>query len=264
MKHTLSFAILLIFAGHLQAQDLAGRWIGELYQNGIGWYEFELHLTAAGDSAYVGTSFISSERGSGTMALSATLESGVFHFQESRIKDEHWNRIGWYWCIKTGDLQLTERRDSLVLAGGWEAPGTCKPGTIRVAKFNNRPEQVLTAPEFVLPEQPPTRRIETTELLQVAEREVLVEIWDHENEDGDIASLSLNGQVVLKNHLVTLNKYPFRIALQPGKNMLVLFAENLGARPPNTAALTIHYDGRTKTVVLNSDTTKSEAIEITH
>ncbi len=263
MKHTLSIAFLLIFADHLQAQDLAGRWIGELYQNGIGWYEFELHLTAAGDSAYVGTSFISSERGSGTMALSATLENGVFHFQESRIKDEHWNRIGWYWCIKTGDLQLTERRDSLVLAGGWEAPGTCKPGTIRVAKANKTPEKISATPELVQPELP-TRRVETRDRVQVTEREVLVEIWDHENEDGDIASLSLNGQVVLKNHLVTHQKHPFRIALQPGKNMLVLFAENLGARPPNTAAITIYYDGRTKTVVLNSDTTKSEAIEITH
>lgn len=259
MKSILLSALLLCCTSYLHSQNLAGRWTGHLYQNEIGWYDFELQLTATGDSnMYTGTSHISSKRGSGTLALTATLQGTTFHFQESKIKDQRWNTLGWFWCIKNGNLQLREHPDSLVLAGDWQAPGTCKPGTIRVAKFYKAPEKISAQPE------PPARKVETKDMMQVTAGEVLVEIWDHEHEDGDIASISLNGVVILKNHLVTVQKHQFRIALQSGKNMLVLFAENLGQRPPNTAALTIHYDGKTKTVVLNSDTTKSEAIEINH
>lgn len=259
MKNILVTTLLFGFQAALFGQDLSGHWTGRLYQNDIGWYDFELQLTAGRDSSYTGTSYINSGRGSGTLDLTATFDGAVFHFQESKVKDQRWNVIGWYWCIKTGDLRLTKQADSLVLSGAWEASGTCKPGTLRVAKAQKAPPPVTARPNL-----PPPRQVETKELMQVAEGEVLVEIWDHENEDGDIASISLNGEVVLKNHLVTVRKHQFRIALQTGKNMLVLYAENLGARPPNTAALTIYYDGQTKTVILNSDTNKSEAIQIWH
>lgn len=259
MKNTLLAITILCLSYSLHSQNLAGHWTGQLYQNEIGWYDFELQLTTTSDSTtYTGTSYISSKRGSGTLAVTATLEGTVFHFQESKVRDQHWNTVGWYWCIKAGDLQLTERIDSLILAGDWQAPGTCKPGTIRVTKVNKARAKVSAKPESSL------RKVETKEVVQVVAGEVLVEIWDHEKEDGDIASISLNGEVILKNHLVTVQKHQFRMALQPGKNMLVLFAENLGTRPPNTAAITIFYDGKTKTVVLNSDKTKSEAIEINH
>lgn len=259
MKATL-FPLLLFLLSHLYSQDLSGNWTGKLYQQGIGWYDFELLLTASGDGSYTGTSYISCDRGSGTMALRASLDDTGFHFKESRIRDEHWTTIGWYWCIKTGDLQLTQRDDSLVLSGHWQGSGTCKPGTLRVA-IENHPVAVKT---LVTKSELPARKVETKDNLQVGDDEVLVEIWDNEKEDGDIASITLNGDVVLKEHLVTIKKHQFPIVLQPGNNLLVLHAENLGTRPPNTAAITIYYDGKTKTVVLNSDKTKSEAIEIIH
>lgn len=262
MLSTLKDTILVLLVcsvNYLHAQNLAGKWVGQLYQNEIDWYDFELDLTSNGDSStYVGTSYIKNQQGSGTMLLTASFKNSILHFQESKIKKENWSSIGWHWCIKSGDLQLTERKDSLVLSGNWQAPGTCRPGTIRVAKANKIQTEISAKPVL------PMRKVETKDQLQVTEEEIIIEIWDHETEDGDIASVILNGVEVIKKHLVTVEKYQFRIALKPGKNMLVLFAENLGTRPPNTAAITIHYDGKTKTVVLNSDKTKSEAIEINH
>ncbi len=260
MKFALSLLLLLCTTVSLSGQDLSGHWTGQLFQNNIGWYDFELQLTALGDSLYTGTSYISSERGSGTMSLRGFQDEDGFHFQESRIRDEHWTTMGWYWCLKSADLELIQRQDSLVLTGRWKGSGTCKPGHLHLAKFYIMP--VIT-PAPVNPELS-ARQVETRDLLHVNNQEVEVDIWDHEQEDGDIASITLNGEVVLKDHLVTVQKHTFKITLAPGKNLLVLYAENLGTRPPNTAALTIHYDGITKTVVLNSDKTKSEAIEIMH
>jgi len=258
MKTAFLATLFLCSTIYLAGQNLSGHWIGRLYQNDVGWYDFELQLTSNGQGTYLGTSYISCERGSGTMALHARQDSTGFHFQESQIRDEHWTTMGWYWCIKTGSLQIIQNQDSLVMSGDWNAPGTCQPGTLRLTKAYKTQEKTSAKPEL------PSRKVETKDILHIGDGEVLVEIWDNEKEDGDIASISLNGEVVLSNHLVTLKKYPFLISLQPGKNVLVLHAENLGKRPPNTAAITIHYDGKIQTVVLNSDKTTSQAIEIIH
>ena len=253
-------ALLLCSTSQLYGQNLAGNWVGKLYQNDIDWYDFEINLTYDGDSnTYIGTSHIRNENGSGILALTATFKLGILHFQETKVKEEYWKTMGWHWSMKNGDLKLSNLNDSLVLAGTWQGIGTWKgSGTLRLAKMSRIQEKLSTISKM------PARKIETKEKLQITENEILGEIWDNENEDGDIASISLNGIEILKKHLVTIKKHQFHITLQPGKNMLVLFAENLGTRPPNTAAITIHYDGKTKTVVLNSDKSKSEAIEINH
>ncbi len=90
-----------------------------------------------------------------------------------------------------------------------------------------------------------------------------VEVYDHMIQDGDIVSLNFNGEWVLRRHKLTSKPYSIKLKLNPeGKNYLVLHAENLGQRPPNTMALTYRAGGKKRQYIMNSDFDASELIEI--
>jgi hypothetical protein len=52
------------------------------------------------------------------------------------------------------------------------------------------------------------------------------------------------------------------LPVERGDNFLVLYAENLGAKPPNTMAIRYVVKGELNTLVLNSDLNHSEMIVI--
>ncbi len=94
--------------------------------------------------------------------------------------------------------------------------------------------------------------------------ELEVELYDHLLLDGDIVSLSFNGEWVLRNHSLEAEPKKLKLTLNPnGKNYLLLHAENLGRRPPNTIGLSyLAPEGGRKKILLRSDLEKSELIEI--
>jgi hypothetical protein len=62
-----------------------------------------------------------------------------------------------------------------------------------------------------------------------------------------------------------ISQKPFEFTLKlndKGKNFLLLHADDMGRQPPATIALSYMYKGKKETIVLNSDTVKSEVIEI--
>jgi hypothetical protein len=81
-------------------------------------------------------------------------------------------------------------------------------------------------------------------------------------EDGDIISLSLNGEWIIRNLEVKKCKSTFYVDLDQGENFLVMKAENIGTKPPNTAAFLIESTTFSKELILNSDYGKSEMIQI--
>jgi len=94
--------------------------------------------------------------------------------------------------------------------------------------------------------------------------ELTVELYDHLLLDGDIVSISFNGEWVLQNHSLEAEPKKLKLTLNPqGKNYLLLHAENLGRRPPNTIGLSyLAPRGGRKKILLRSDLEKSELIEI--
>jgi hypothetical protein len=91
---------------------------------------------------------------------------------------------------------------------------------------------------------------------------LVLQIWDNNKEDGDIISLKLNDTWILTNFLLKKEKHTIEIELKKKDNQLLLFAENLGSIPPNTAAISIHDGSTEKTYILNSDLNKSETIKM--
>lgn len=81
---------------------------------------------------------------------------------------------------------------------------------------------------------------------------------DNAREDGDIISISLNGEWIAKNLYVTESPVKIDLYLRKGNNYLIMYAENEGEIPPNTAKLSL----LDQEIILSSSKESSQAIEI--
>jgi len=105
------------------------------------------------------------------------------------------------------------------------------------------------------------RPVRFQEPVEVQSLQLDIYVWDDENIDGDTISLSLNGEWILENHLVTKEKKKITLALVPDKkNTLVLYAENLGTSPPNTAVIFFNDGNKERTLTLSSDLKRCDAV----
>ena len=92
---------------------------------------------------------------------------------------------------------------------------------------------------------------------------VVFELYDHMIEDGDVVSINFNGDWVIDSHKITSKPFELKVQLNPeGKNYIILHAENVGRRPPNTMAVSYMYNGKKKQIVMKADLNTSEMIEI--
>jgi N-acetylmuramoyl-L-alanine amidase len=107
-----------------------------------------------------------------------------------------------------------------------------------------QPEIVKQKPDE--PAEYENRPIKDTRVLQVKSDKIKVEIFDDGEIDNDIVSIYFNKEIVVDKKSLTVNGYTFNLNLLPGKtNELVLYADNLGTIPPNTALMII-TDGVTR------------------
>jgi hypothetical protein len=104
--------------------------------------------------------------------------------------------------------------------------------------------------------------ISLKEKISIPNKKTKVSIWENNVEDGDIISLSLNGEWILRNLEVKKCRTTIYLNLDSGENFLVMKAENTGSIPPNTAAFLFESDGFSKEIILKSDMGKSEMIQI--
>ncbi len=99
--------------------------------------------------------------------------------------------------------------------------------------------------------------------IKVDSDKVAFELYDHMIEDGDVVSINFNGDWVIESHKITSKPYELKVQLNPeGKNYIILHAENVGRRPPNTMAVSYMYNGKKKQIIMKADLNTSEMIEI--
>lgn len=107
------------------------------------------------------------------------------------------------------------------------------------------------------------RKVKVKQKVVVTGKKITIKIWDHQQEDGDIVSLRINGQYIAEKKELSRKPYTLEVPLLQKNNILTLDAVNLGSIPPNTAAIEITSDGKQlKRIVLQSDMNTSEAIDI--
>lgn len=107
------------------------------------------------------------------------------------------------------------------------------------------------------------RTISYVKELEVDSDQIQIILWDHGRQDGDIVSIYINGEEVIKKHHLTYREVLFEVNLDSSqKNDLFLYAHNLGKFPPNTVSIKIRDNSSTEEIVLNSDLKSCESILI--
>ena len=103
------------------------------------------------------------------------------------------------------------------------------------------------------------RNSKDTKTIEVKSNKIKVELYDDGDIDNDIVSVYFNKALIVDQKPLTANAHSFILNLEAGKiNELVLYADNLGSIPPNTALMVI-TDGATRHEVRLSADLKNNA-----
>ncbi|PRX57428.1 hypothetical protein [Flagellimonas meridianipacifica] len=158
----------------------------------------------------------------------------------------------------TGFFSIRNREADLRKKEYELAKSNATPSKVTKKKTRNQP-----TPSPPLPKEFEGRRISYVKNLTFDSERLKVKVWDHQEEDGDIVSIYLNGDLVLSKHLLTNDHQEFDIELDSEKaNDFLLYAHNLGEVSPNTVSVEITSDKKSETITLNSYLRSCEAVLI--
>ncbi len=109
------------------------------------------------------------------------------------------------------------------------------------------------------------RKVRKGRNIEIHSDEITIQIFDKNEVDGDSISLYYGDSLIVEHLAITHKKVSFTIKMdKSGPKQIVLFAENQGSVPPNTACIIIK-DGRSSTeVVLQSDFKYCDSVMLTY
>jgi hypothetical protein len=140
---------------------------------------------------------------------------------------------------------------------------------VKTNEVKEKPAIVKSNPP-VIKEIPTTgfekRDINLIKTIEVEKETFTVDFYDNGDIDGDTVSVFFNGKLVLSHKKLTDKALTLNLDIDPNINVneLVMYAENLGSIPPNTAVMIITDGGKRYEVRITSDLQKSGTIRFTH
>lgn len=175
-------------------------------------------------------------------------------------------------CIKTYDLTWSKQNNEEVLIGTWKGTvmnrsESCPPGTIFLKKVNTsafKTEEVIQTEELASIQkmlEPGARKIELLKTIIIETSKVRVELYDNGQIDGDTISIYLNQRLILYKKGLSQKPITLDIPLQESKDYeMIMFADNLGTIPPNTALMVVTAGKKKYEIYLSSSEQKSAAV----
>ena len=122
--------------------------------------------------------------------------------------------------------------------------------------------QLPEAAPKAAPVNPGGRAVAVKETFEVSSADITVELYDNADVDGDQVTLYFNGNVVAQKQNLTDKPATIKLKAVKGENTLIMFADNLGTTPPNTAFMLIKAGGKEYKATISSDTNSSSAIKL--
>ncbi|MEO5648255.1 MAG: insulinase family protein, partial [Chitinophagaceae bacterium] len=105
------------------------------------------------------------------------------------------------------------------------------------------------------------RAPELIKTIELTSPDFKVDLYDNGDVDGDVVTVYFNGQVVASKQKLTEKAITLNLKASPNKgNELLMYAENLGTIPPNTALMKISAGGQTYEVRVSSDEKKNGVV----
>ena len=106
------------------------------------------------------------------------------------------------------------------------------------------------------------RNTKVIESFEITDAEITIDIVDNAEADGDEISLFFNGNEIASKQTLTEKTISFKVKAVKGTNSIVMFAENLGSTPPNTALMLIKCAGKEYRATVRSDLKESGAVQL--
>lgn len=135
---------------------------------------------------------------------------------------------------------------------------------------NKLPVQQPTEVESALPKSTDTRyKKRDSDLIKTIEidyADFTVDLYDNGEIDGDSISLFFNGRLLLSHKRLSDKALTLKLHVDETKtvNELIMYAENLGTIPPNTALMVVNDGDNRYEVRISSDLEKSGVIRFIH
>jgi hypothetical protein len=178
-------------------------------------------------------------------------------------------------CIKTYDLNYSRTGDLEELIGDWkglysEKRLVCPPGKIRLHKATTSdfPTEVaqndsLSLLQATLHLQPREKEIVKTVTLNTGD--IKIEFYDNAEIDHDTITVLMNDKLLLYRQMLTDKPLTVHFTALPGVQYeLVMYADNLGDIPPNTALMMVTAGSEKFEVFLSSSLEKSAAVHFVY
>lgn len=138
------------------------------------------------------------------------------------------------------------------------------PASMIVANNDNTLEDLELSyyTKRAIPKKLGNRSVMSNKQITISGDEVEITVWDDQTEDGDTISIFYNGEWVLKEFPLRNKKKKLILKVEDNAdNYLILYANNLGSRPPNTAAVRINDGYLKRKIGLSSDLRNCDAIK---
>lgn len=269
----------LLASSVLSAQDLNGIWRGTLTPENGGCfpvYNLELQISFANNlisgnaydyydkSRFVRLDF--NGRFNATTKRLVLIEEKILNAQIPREC---------FACIKTYDLVYSQSGTSEFLTGDFKGHGAdkrmlCPPGRIRLQRmltpeFPVEVKQNDTLAKIQQSLQLKPREKEIVKTYQIDTSHLKIEIYDNAEIDNDTVSVFLNNTLLLYKKRLTDRALPLVINAFPGTEYeLMMYAENLGTIPPNTALMVITSGKQRYELRVSSSEQKSAVVKFVY
>jgi len=119
-----------------------------------------------------------------------------------------------------------------------KAPSTISPGISRIDKRNK----------------------EIIKTIEVDSRSFRVDLYDNGQIDGDTISLYLNGKLMVSRQRLSTEPITLKVTMTEDDNELIMYAENLGSIPPNTALMVVTVGDKRYEVNISSSEKTNGAV----
>jgi hypothetical protein len=104
------------------------------------------------------------------------------------------------------------------------------------------------------------RNKEIIKTIEVDSRSFRVDLYDNGQIDGDTISLYLNGKLMVSRQRLSTEPISLKVTMTEDDNELIMYAENLGSIPPNTALMVVTVGDKRYEVNISSSEKTNGAV----
>jgi hypothetical protein len=275
MLRRLPILLLLILPVSLVAEDLNGIWKGTLTQGPGGCapeYFLELQINFS-DNQVSGRAYDYTDKSHFVKMTFAGRYNPQTHrlvLIENKVLQAD-IPIDCAPCMKTYDLNYSKKGEEELLTGDWKGiisgrRTVCPPGKILLRKSAHsdfpvdiEQSDTLLTLQKSLHLQPREKQLVQTVMLDSSQ--IKIEFYDDAVIDNDTITVLINNKLLLYRQMLTDKPLTLTFNAFPGTEYeLIMYADNLGSIPPNTALMVVTAGAQKMEVFMSSSEQKSAAV----